>query len=251
MSAGTRTTTAVPRLLVSVRSVDELTAALAGGADIVDVKEPRAGSLGRAGADVVAAIATRLAVTSPSTPLSVALGELVDWRGGDAAALPAQVRWAKLGLSGCGADPAWRAQWLRLRAAVDAASGQALEWIAVAYADACVAQAPTPEHVAAAAVETGCAGLLLDTYTKSGRTAFDWQSADAISKLAEFVRGRGLRFALAGGLRREDVPVVRAVAPDIVAIRSAACRGGERTQPVDAGAVREFRAALAAQARIS
>ena len=36
------------KLLVSVRCAEEATAALAGGADIIDVKEPRRGSLGRA-----------------------------------------------------------------------------------------------------------------------------------------------------------------------------------------------------------
>ena len=35
------------RLLVSVRSAEEVSAALAGGADIIDAKEPERGSLGR------------------------------------------------------------------------------------------------------------------------------------------------------------------------------------------------------------
>ena len=37
------------RLLVSVRSADEVGAALAGGAEIVDVKEPSRGALGAGG----------------------------------------------------------------------------------------------------------------------------------------------------------------------------------------------------------
>ncbi|MFM7835691.1 MAG: (5-formylfuran-3-yl)methyl phosphate synthase, partial [Planctomycetaceae bacterium] len=35
------------RLLVSVRSADEAVVAATGGADIIDIKEPRHGSLGR------------------------------------------------------------------------------------------------------------------------------------------------------------------------------------------------------------
>ena len=47
------------RLLVSVRSVEEAEAALAGGADLIDVKEPTRGSLGRADDAVIAAILRR------------------------------------------------------------------------------------------------------------------------------------------------------------------------------------------------
>ena len=41
------------RLLVSVRSAAEARTALAGGADVIDVKEPAHGSLGRASTEVI------------------------------------------------------------------------------------------------------------------------------------------------------------------------------------------------------
>ena len=56
------------RLLVSVRSAEEVSAALAGGADIIDAKEPARGSLGRVTPAVLSAIAAR---TPASVPLSV------------------------------------------------------------------------------------------------------------------------------------------------------------------------------------
>src|SRR5205807_1071510 len=68
------------RLLVSVRSPDEALAAIKGGADIIDVKEPAHGPLGRADAAVWRAV--REAVP-PSIPVSVALGEWDEWRHGD------------------------------------------------------------------------------------------------------------------------------------------------------------------------
>ena len=61
-------------LLVSVRNAAEATEALAGGASIIDVKEPSRGPLGRADADVTAAIAEAVAGRAP---LTVACGELV------------------------------------------------------------------------------------------------------------------------------------------------------------------------------
>ena len=48
-------------LLVSVRSADEADAALAGGADLIDCKEPARGPLGVAEPEVVAAILDRVA----------------------------------------------------------------------------------------------------------------------------------------------------------------------------------------------
>src|SRR4051794_22607530 len=61
-------------LLVSVRDAGEVAAALAGGAALIDVKEPNHGALGRADDDVregvIDAVAGRV-------PVSVALGELL------------------------------------------------------------------------------------------------------------------------------------------------------------------------------
>src|SRR5688500_6493961 len=60
------------KLLVSVRSGDEVVAALAGGADIIDAKEPARGSLGPVERDVLVAVA---ACTPGPVPLSVARGD--------------------------------------------------------------------------------------------------------------------------------------------------------------------------------
>ena len=97
------------QLLVSVRDAAEARGALAGGADIVDVKEPSRGALGRADAAVWAEIAAvcRAASPSPRTAMSVALGEATEHTGSAAVpVVPAGVRWAKLGLAGLADGPA-------------------------------------------------------------------------------------------------------------------------------------------------
>ena len=60
-------------LLVSVRSAAEARAALLGGADLIDVKEPLRGSLGAADADRLREISE---VVSGQLTLSAAWGEL-------------------------------------------------------------------------------------------------------------------------------------------------------------------------------
>ena len=64
----------MPRLLISVRNVDEAQLALAGGADLIDIKEPLRGSLGQADSSVIREIAFTI---GPRAPLSAALGELL------------------------------------------------------------------------------------------------------------------------------------------------------------------------------
>ena len=74
----------MPGLLVSVRSADEARAALAGGADVIDIKEPGRGPLGRADEATWRAVRAEVA---GRVPVSAALGELAAWlnaKAGDA-----------------------------------------------------------------------------------------------------------------------------------------------------------------------
>ena len=61
-----------PGLLVSVRTAAEVAAALDGGADLIDVKEPAKGPLAPAEAEVVAAV---IDAVDGQVPVSAALGE--------------------------------------------------------------------------------------------------------------------------------------------------------------------------------
>ncbi len=73
----------------------EARAAMAGGADVIDVKEPTAGALGRATSSVMQDIAGVVA-TSPATPCSVALGELLELQSANEIVVPDSVRWVKV-----------------------------------------------------------------------------------------------------------------------------------------------------------
>src|SRR2546430_16995385 len=74
------------RLLVSIRGPVEARAAVAGGADVVDAKDPARGALGPVRLDRLAAI--RRAVGA-ARPVSAALGDARDDAGAEAAAAPA------------------------------------------------------------------------------------------------------------------------------------------------------------------
>src|SRR5689334_8928721 len=98
------------KLLVSVRDADEAREAFAGGADIIDVKEPNHGSLGAATTPQL--LAVRGAIDC--VPLSAALGELLDEASPEQLGAVSQYDFAKVGLAGCARLDDWPHRWQAL-----------------------------------------------------------------------------------------------------------------------------------------
>jgi (5-formylfuran-3-yl)methyl phosphate synthase len=230
------------RLLVSVTEADEARVAVEAGVDIVDVKNPAEGSLGAASPGVIERVR---AVVPPERPVSAAIGDLPDLPGTAALAALGAARagaaYVKVGLWGTSTTDAAVAV---LRAVRDAIDGEAAV-IAAAYADAeRVPHGPLPPGaVVAAARRGGAGGCLLDTAIKDGRGLFEWLTPEALAALVEEAHAAGLEMALAGALRAEDLSVVRSIGADIAGVRSAACRDGRRTAPLDAARIGRLRAA--------
>lgn len=234
-----------PRLLVSVRSTLEACRAIAGGADVLDIKEPSRGSLGMADPTVIEQIARELSKSHPSIPLSVALGELQDWEGrGEIPLLPDGVTFSKLGLSHAALSSDWKERWRRLRQEFDARRNRPLSWVAVAYADAGRAGSPSLESILQGAIDTGCRGLLIDTWCKSSGTLFDCLTLLELQCLRNGCRQAGLFFAVAGRVSSDGLSLLHSVEPDLIAIRSAACARGDRCDTIDSARVASFLAAM-------
>ena len=234
------------RLLVSVVDAAEARLAVAGGVDIVDVKNPAEGSLG---APTPATLVQVRAEVPAELPLSAAIGDLPS--------LPGTAALAALGAARCGAayvkvglwGSSTRAEAVAvLRALQDAVDGEAAV-IAGAYADA--ARVPSrplpPSELVAAAREAGVAGCLLDTAIKDGRGLLSWLDGDALTELVDAAHAAGLEIALAGGLRAEELPAIRTTGADIAGVRSAACRDGRRTGALDPGRIARLRALCGAE----
>jgi len=208
-------------LLVSVRSAAEAQAALAGGADVIDVKEPTRGALGRSDASVWSEVAE---VLQGQAPLSVALGELTDppstdsLAPADAASPP--ITWAKLGLANCG-NIDWANRWRERRR--DLPKGA--KSVAVVYADWQVAKAPSPEAILREAIGQSCAALLIDTFTKNGESLFDWITPEDLSDLFAAAHRAGMITAAAGSLTQPLLEAAIQSGADIIAVRGAACEG--------------------------
>jgi len=224
-------------LLVSVRSAEEAIAALAGGAGLIDVKEPNNGALGFAGEEVIEAV---LRAVDGWRPVSAALGELAsggrklpdDGSGGLRPPL-ASLTFAKWGLAGCRDWPDELARAATLLP-IDCRP------VAVAYADWQRAQAPPPADVCGFVCSRPWGAFLIDTWGKDGSTLLDWLALEALREMIAHCRAAGIPIALAGSLGIEQLRELRPLQPDWFAVRGAACRAGQRTQPIDEGRVRRL-----------
>jgi uncharacterized protein (UPF0264 family) len=230
-----------PGLLVSVRDANEALAALDGGADVIDVKEPSRGPLGPADAATIGAVVQAVAGRAPVT---AAAGELVDIgsAGPSWFKMLKGVSLFKIGLAGCALQSDWRERW---KLNVESWRDQ-VRPVAVVYADWRAAQAIEPRTVLDAAVEFGCAALLIDTWDKSRGDLFDHWPGNELAAFVEFAQQSGRIVALAGSLSALSFREAAAIGPDIVAVRGAACDGG-RTGRVSRRLVAALREVLVAE----
>lgn len=236
---------APPQLLVSVRNATEAQAALAGGCDIIDVKEPSRGSLGMADPPDINAIITFARSTTPTIPVSVALGEALDWN--DSRTLPhlrTSPDYVKLGTAGLARSNNRPDLWTRAAERWKRAGRLSSAWIVVAYADHQNADAPAPETIIQSAAELGVVGVLIDTWDKQTSGLRSWLTDLEISRLRDRALAHELFFALAGKLRTTDLPAIADLSPNIVGIRGAACRGHDRESQLDPHAIAEFKRQL-------
>lgn len=226
-----------PGLLVSVRDVAEVHEAIVGGADIIDVKEPTRGSLGRPIGSVLDTVVERVA---KRRLISVALGELAEWEPLANGFLDG-ISLVKIGLAGRPAESAWRMELARLRMQLE--ESWPARVVAVAYADWHRANAPPPYDVMEEAISNRYAALLIDTWGKDGKTLLDWLGVQETIDLCRACREAVLPVALAGSLGLEQIRELAPARPDLFAVRGAACVGGNRNATVS----REQVAALVEQ----
>jgi uncharacterized protein (UPF0264 family) len=208
------------RLLVSVRDASEATAALAGGAHIIDAKEPRHGSLGPVATPVLHSIA---AAVAGAAPVSVALGDAGtdDIAAGMQAAADVSAAFAKVGFAGAQDH---RRVGRDIAAVTRLIAPTAL--ILVAYADHEQAGAPSPDELIDLGGRLKAAGILLDTCDKRGPGLTAVMSKRALRAFVARAHAAGQLVALAGRLTTDDLEVVLDTGADIVGVRGAACDGG-------------------------
>jgi uncharacterized protein (UPF0264 family) len=221
------------RLLVSVRDVDEALAAAAAGADFIDCKEPSDGALGALAPERIAQIVAVLRARHPGLRISATIGDVDADTGGEVLRRVASV-------AACGVDDVKVGIWPAGGALLQALAGCACSIVPVLVADDGVDPALLERTLALDAF----AAVMVDTARKGEGSLLQRRPASELAAFVAAVQARGVTAGLAGSLRIQELPLLRALAPDFAGFRGAVT-AGDRTKGLDARLVRELRRGLA------
>ncbi len=221
-------------LLVSVRNAAEAALLADSPVEVIDVKEPANGPLGCIDLSCLEEICRLVG----GRTISMAMGELQEARAWDPAKVPAEVRYAKLGLAGCRGLPDWRVAWRRELIRLP----PHVRPVAVVYADD-AANAPAPDEIVAAAAAFDCAAVLVDTHCKNGGGLLSYWNFDHITEFVQETSRLGMFAVIAGGVTLDDLPSIVTARPRLIGVRGAVC-GGCRDNSIRVEQVREFAARL-------
>ena len=214
------------QLLVSPSSIDEARHSLA--ADIIDVKKPSEGSLGANFPWVIREIKE-----FSDKPVSAAIGDF-DFKPGGAAltaygAACAGADYIKIGLTFEGKEKA-RAV---ISAVVKAVKDEFPEKFVViaAYSDYQRMGSISPFDMAPVAADEGADFVMVDTGIKDRQSTFAFMNEDTLRTFTSTNTKLGLKTALAGAFKFEDIDALKRINPDIIGVRGMVC-GGDRNATV-------------------
>ena len=218
-------------MLASVTGPEEAEIAIAGGADIIDMKDPAGGALASL---PLARVEETVAAVDLRRPTSAVTGDPAMEPDAVAAAVQkiaaTGVDYVKVGLF-----PPEQKQLATIGALTEAAAATRL--VACLFAD----RERDLTRLIAPLAEAGFAGLMLDTAEKNAGRLLAHAAIPALSAFVSAARERGLLVGLAGGLEEPDVPRLLSLKPDFLGFRGALCSAGGREAGIDLDAVTTIR----------
>lgn len=219
------------RMLASVTGPAEAEVAIAGGADIIDLKDATNGALGAVAPQVVRetviAIGGRRATSAVTGDLPMQPDRVL---AAAQAIAETGVDYVKIGVFPDGDPQAC------LRA-VASLSGRT-RLVAVLFADAVPDFAMLP-----LLAELKFTAAMLDTRDKEAGRLLDYADLPRLRSFVETCRALGLLSGLAGSLETPDVPRLLVLSPDLLGFRGALC-GGARNSMIEIERVRTVRALI-------
>lgn len=232
-----------PILLVSVVNGQETRAAVAGGADIIDLKNPAEGSLGAPAPKIIGEVCAEL---KGDKPLSIAIGEFPGKP--SAAALASfgsayfQPDFIKVAFLPDSPPEEILATLKGIKNSISLMQPEiTIHLVSVAFADIMNRATWNLSDFAAISQEGGAAGCLIDTWEKKGRSLLDYLSGEEIEQFIETCHAHHLFCGLAGSLRSSDIFALNQLEPDIIGVRSAVCGGDRLRGIVSAQSVRDLK----------
>ena len=225
-------------LMVSVQNLDEALEALKGGADIVDVKNLQEALVGSAHPKIVGEVRKAVpdeihaSVTLGVVPNQVGTVAMAAYAAGALNATSVKVGFMKTSYE-VAVDTL-----LACRAALE---GTETKLIGSLFADNPLYDGLDPNFMMKLAQDGKCDGILIDTLTKDGRNLFDFMPEEILRDMVFEGKEHLMSTALSGHLRLENLDELARINPDIVGVRGAVCKKGNRGGSVHWEAVTEFK----------
>lgn len=220
------------QMLASVADLAEAETAISGGADIIDLKDPKAGALGSVATglicEAVQAIAGRRATSAVCGDLPM-VPETIRAKAEEVAATG--VDYVKIGFFPS-PDAANCAEAL-------APLGKRTKLIAVLFAD----RHPDLGLLDVFARDGFC-GAMLDTADKTKGRLLDHLPPGRVPAFVNSARSLGLEVGLSGSLEAPDIPRLLPSMPDFLGFRGALCDRSQRTASISKQAVELIRSLI-------
>ena len=229
------------KILISPLSLKEAHIVVAGGCDILDIKNVKEGSLGAQPPWVIQEIVN--AFKGDGIVCSATLGDLPQKPG--TASLAAYgaalcgVNYVKAGLYGARTYDDALVMMQHIQRAVRLVNQDILV-VASGYADYRRFDGVSSDEVIAAARDSNCDVVMLDTAIKDGQTLFDNLTTGEIRNFVDSGHLAGLHVALAGSVTEADIEVLASIGPDIIGVRGAVCDSNDRTRSITVERVKAF-----------
>jgi uncharacterized protein (UPF0264 family) len=100
--------------------------------------------------------------------------------------------------------------------------------VATGYADAERISTLDPMLIPEIASKAQVDLAMIDTAVKDGKNLFNFLAVKQLEKFVDEAHKLGLEAALAGSLRKQDLPVVYGLGADVAGLRGAACTNNDR-----------------------
>jgi len=216
------------QLLVSAININEAKEAKEGGADILDVKNPKEGSLGANFPWIIKEISdyadNKIIVSTtigdvPYKPGTVSLAALGSAVSGS--------NYVKVGLYGTkNYDEALEVMNAVVKTIKD--YNKNITVVSCGYADAYKIGSVLPEEIPRVAKDSNSDIAMLDTYIKDGHRLTDHMTTQQLEEFVQKSHDYGLKVALAGSVNKTDVTMLKRINCDIMGVRGCVCTQGDR-----------------------
>jgi uncharacterized protein (UPF0264 family) len=233
------------KVLISPVSLEEAKIVVAGGCDIVDIKNVQEGSLGAQPPWAIQEIVGTFKGHGVLT--SAALGDLPNKPGTVALAAYGAAQtgadYLKAGLYGAQNYDDALAMMTGVVRAIRMVDDNILK-VACGYADYRRFGGVSPTDTIRAAKAAGADVVMLDTAVKDGKTLFDALSVEELKAFVGAAHEAGMLTALAGSIGTAHMEDLFEIDPDIVGVRGAVCDGSLRTCSITREGVEAFMASV-------